>query len=217
MSSVVELILLASSSKNSERCIAGIDRKTGNWIRPVGSAGHGEVPFSLRKIDGKEPEILDIVEMTLDDTAETYGFQMENRKIMSVPWRKVGKATAQDMVRYCCTDEHVFFDSRCEVKHTDLVKDPARHSSLQLWMVDDLSCHEDHSMSGKKRWKGFFSLLNGDRLALVIKDIDFEQKLNSGYKPQKSNLLLISLGVPFQSQYRSEAYCWKLIATVLEL
>lgn len=216
MSSVVQLILLASSAKNSERCIAGIDMKTGAWIRPAGSAGHGEVPYSLRKIDGKEPEILDIVEMTLDDSAETYGFQMENRKIVQVPWKKVGKATAKDIARYCCQDEHVFFDARSDLMHADLVADPARHSSLQLWEVQNLKCYEDSSMSGKKRWKGSFSIPSGERLSLIIKDLEFEEKLNDGYKAKESSYLLISLGVPFQSQYRSEKYCWKLIATVIE-
>ena len=57
MSSLVELICLANSEKKQERCIAGIDRKTEEWIRPVSSRPSGEVPFALRKINESEPEI----------------------------------------------------------------------------------------------------------------------------------------------------------------
>jgi hypothetical protein len=72
-------------------------------------------------------------------------------------------------------------------------------------------------MSGRKRWKGTFSIPSGERLSLVIKDLEYEEKLNNGNKPKGNNLLLISLGAPFQSQFRSEEYCWKLIATVIEV
>lgn len=216
MPSVIELILLASSSKNRERCIAGIDRKTGAWIRPVGSMGEGEVPFKLRQIDGKEPEVLDIVEMTLSDSAETHGFQTENRHIIASPWKKIGKAVVEDIRRYCSEDHFVLFDAHTEIKHSDILNDPTRRSSLQLWSVHDFTCHEDCSITGMKRWRGVFSIPSGERLSLVIKDIEYEEMLNQGHTPSADILLLISLGVPYQPQTRKEKSCWKLIATVIE-
>lgn len=217
MSSIVDLIILASSSKNSERCIAGIDRKSGQWIRPVGLRGQGEVPFELRNIDGKEPEILDVVRMELDDSAETYGFQTENRAIVGSPWELVDRATADEILSYCCREEYVFYDEGTEIRHAELKEDESRSSSLQLWKVDDFSCFPDRNIFGKQRWKGRFSTPSGHIFALTIKDVEFEAKLNNGHECLQECMLLTSLGAPFRSQFRSEDYCWKLIATVIEL
>ena len=217
MSSVVDLIVLASSAKNSERCIAGIDTDSGEWIRPVGPSGHGEVPFSLRNINGKEPGILDIVRMELDSSAETHGFQMENRSIVAKPWRLVRKATAQDVLPYRCRDSHVFFEGGAHIRHSDLVNDGARRSSLQLWGVSDFRCFEDTNIRGVSRWKGWFTVPGGQSYSLVIKDLDYEAQLNEGHRPSGYALLLVSLGVPFTPETWTEAHCWKLIATVIEL
>ncbi len=217
MSSVVDLIVLASSAKNSERCVAGIDVRTGGWIRPVGAAGQGEVPFSLRKIDGQEPEIFDIIRMELEDTGETHGFQMENRAIVKRPWERVGRASPTDVLPHCCNADFVFYDDDVSVRHAELRDDINRNSSLQLWEVRDFTSVEDHNYQGDKRWKGRFSIPNGNCYSLVIKDLDFENRLNQGQPCPRHCLLLLSLGAPFLSRFRSEHFCWKLIATVIEL
>ena len=217
MSSIVDLIVLASSAKNSERCVAGIDVRTGEWVRPVGSTGHGEVPFALRNIKGQEPEIFDIVRMELEKTGETHGFQMENRAIVKGPWERVGRASSSDVLPYCCNADFVFYDDDASVRHADLRDDVNRNSSLQLWEVHDFTSVEDHNFQGAKRWKGSFSIPSGQRYSMVIKDLDFEERLNQGHRYSHHCLLLLSLGAPFLSRFRSEPYCWKLIATVIEL
>jgi len=217
MSSIVDLIVLASSAKNSERCVAGIDVRTGGWVRPVGSTGHGEVPFALRNIKGQEPEIFDIVRMELEESGETHGFQMENRAIVKTPWERVGRASSSDVLAYCCNADFVFYDGATSVRHAALCDDVNRKSSLQLWKVRDFQCVEDSNVRGQKRWKGGFSISVGARYSLVIKDLDYEARLNAGHRPAHNVLLLISLGVPYQPDTWTEAHCWKLIATVIEL
>ncbi len=190
MSFVVELVVLANSRRPNGRCIAGINRKTSQWIRPVGADGLGEVPDNLRKINGKEPNILDIVRMELEESAETYRFQMENRNIVNKPWSFVGKAAIADVLPYCCQDRHVFFNHHIRIPHSDLCGNSSWNSSLQLWEVEDFRCEYNEY----KKWKGTFSIPSGDELSLSITDIDYLTRLNSGYKPGERALLLISLG-----------------------
>ena len=60
------LICLANSWKYGERCIAGIDIHTGQWVRPVCDRfPDGQVPADIRLIDGDEPALLDILSIPL--------------------------------------------------------------------------------------------------------------------------------------------------------
>ena len=71
MSSLKKIVCLANSWKLNERCIAGIDISSGNWVRPVCDSLYpedGRVPRSVRLISDKEPKVLDILEIPLADT-----------------------------------------------------------------------------------------------------------------------------------------------------
>jgi hypothetical protein len=71
MSSLKRIVCLANSWKLEERCVAGIDLDTEKWIRPVCDSVYpenGKVPKSARLIEGREPELLDILEIPLAET-----------------------------------------------------------------------------------------------------------------------------------------------------
>ena len=60
---MTQIICLANSWKYGERCIAGIDLQTRSWIRPIYDRAQGGcVPRNVRRIDGKEPQILDVLD-----------------------------------------------------------------------------------------------------------------------------------------------------------
>jgi len=218
MSSVVELICLANSEKKQERCIAGIDRKTGEWIRPVSSRPNGEVPFALRNISGSEPVILDIIQMTLEGSDETYGFQTENRLIVSTPWRRIGRVSMDDVLQYCCTDSHIFFTEGDHIPYSQVMESDKRKCSLQLWETHDFKVYDDGLKWDKStKWRGCFGNRYGSRLDSTIKDIAFEEKLNAGETHSEHCLILVSLGVPFLPKGWKEKHCWKLIAGVIEV
>ena len=62
----VIVLCLANSKKLAERCVAGIDVRTGEWVRPVSRIGkQGAVPFRERQIDSAEPQLMDLIEMDL--------------------------------------------------------------------------------------------------------------------------------------------------------
>src|SRR5207302_8024770 len=60
----LDLICLANSRKLSARCIAGLRTDTGEWIRPVSQAEHGELTYLQRSlgIEG-EPQNFDVIRM----------------------------------------------------------------------------------------------------------------------------------------------------------
>ena len=207
MSSVVDLIVLANSAKKNERCIAGIDRSTGDWVRPVGPRGDGEVCFSLRNVNGKEPQVLDVVRMELGDSAETHGFQLENRTIVARPWQLVGRAEVDDILRFRCGERYVFFDGNDRIRHADLTDKIACRSSLQLWETWNFQCFEDTNSRGTKRWKGRFSIIGGRTMSLVIKDVEYEKRLKQNHQPSEHALILVSLGVPFTPDTLTEPHC----------
>jgi hypothetical protein len=95
------LIILANSRKKGNRCIAGIDTATGEWIRPVYEDGDQGVPWNVRQVDGKEPRLLDILSIPLASDGPHRDIQPENRSILKGAWKKVGQATPQQVAQYC--------------------------------------------------------------------------------------------------------------------
>lgn len=75
MSPTIRLMLLANSAKHHERCLAGIDLATGNWIRPVTNRDSGSVPISRTILNGMPLKPLDIIELELTQRA-------------SLPWQR---------------------------------------------------------------------------------------------------------------------------------
>jgi hypothetical protein len=62
---MVKIICLANSKKNGDRCIAGIDICTEKWIRPVSKLQDGKIPVNRSLVNGKEPQLLDILDIPL--------------------------------------------------------------------------------------------------------------------------------------------------------
>lgn len=85
MSPLKRIICLANSWKLKERCIAGLDLATGKWIRPVCDSLYpedGRVPSFVRAIEGREPELLDILQIPLAKTGPDFDFECENLSIL---------------------------------------------------------------------------------------------------------------------------------------
>jgi hypothetical protein len=82
---VKKIVCLANSRKHSQksngRCIAGIeivDGKPGDWVRPVSSRPGAEVSeYERRYEDGSDPQVLDVVNVPLLESAPD-GYQVEN-------------------------------------------------------------------------------------------------------------------------------------------
>ncbi len=87
---VDEILVLACSMKRGGRCVAGISRKTGKWLRPVSSHLHGELYPRHHRIDGRDIELLDVVGFEHDGGVEDPS-QPENVAVGASRWWRTGK------------------------------------------------------------------------------------------------------------------------------
>lgn len=134
-----EIIILTKSDKRGGYCVAGIDKKTGEWIRVISSndaTEHAVSGMDLICDDGREVDIYDIVEiefikaMPTDVQPENY---LYNEKIQ---WKKKGKSNLGCVLRIhgCDNANYVFgnVQNRLEGNESCLAK-----SSLLLLKVDN--------------------------------------------------------------------------------
>ena len=223
MSSVKRIICLANSKKEGERCIAGIDIDTGKWIRPVCDNRYpsdGRVPEDIRLVDGREPELLDILEMSLADTGNDFGFECENLSIIPNKWKCLGKARPHDLIKYCSNYNQILHNYGKYVNPSYLKNIPfEERRTLQLVEVNKFDVEQKMTSKGSIEWRGTIQSTNGQKLTgAKITDLIFIHKLNEGYQIAGQYLVTVSLGMPWAYEgWEGEKPCWKLIAGVIEL
>lgn len=221
MSSLKRIVCLSNSWKLEERCIAGIDLDTGRWVRPVCDGLYpkdGKVPKSARLIEGKEPELLDILEIPLGDTGNDFGFECENLSVLPGRWKSLGKADPNELIGYCGNFPHILHNSSKYVNPSWLKALPfQQRRTLQLVQTASLSVTK--SPSGNTGWRGTLQTSNGHTLREAkITDPVFAEKLEAGYQPMGSCLVTVSLSMPWAPHdWEGEEPCWKLIAGVIEV
>jgi hypothetical protein len=214
------IICLANSWKNGERCIAGIDIETSEWIRPVCDAQYpddGRVPRSVRLVEGREPELLDILEIPLAETGKDFGFECENRSVLPGQWNYLGKVESADLLKYCLKSQFILHNSWKYVKPSFLQRLPLPNR-LTLQLVHAVSFSVERKEDG---WRGTIQGANGQSLpGAKITDPVLVKKLEAGCQAQSNCLATVSLGLPWKPaswENEDEAPCWKLIAGVMEL
>lgn len=217
------IVCLANSWKLEERCIAGIDLDTGKWIRPVCDSLYpkdGKVPRSVRLIEGREPELLDILEIPLANSGNDFGFESENLSVLAGQWKCLGKAKPTDLLKYCSGVTHILHNSWKYVNPSYLQSLPfLQRRTLQLVQIVSFSVEQRTSSKGNTEWRGTVQSSDGQRLVgAKITDPQFVQKLDSGYQPTNRCLVTVSLSIPWAPPgWEGEEPCWKLIAGVVEI
>jgi hypothetical protein len=221
---MAQLICLANSWKYDERCIAGIDMDTGQWVRPVCPLypHDGRVPIDIRLVEGEEVELLDILDLPLASNGPDFGFESENRTILPGDWQRVGRAKPTDLLPYCCTDGFILHTHGRSVGVPYLQSLPiAKRHTLQLVYAVEMRFGSKPRWNGSHKWSGSLRTGQGAKLQdASITDPVFVERLNAGDYPQNPCLVLVSLSMPFnpaRGDNSGEAPCWKLIAGVIEL
>ena len=97
---MAQIICLANSYKRGGRCIAGIDMDTRKWVRPFNPKGHEGAIGNERLIKGKEPQILDVLDIPIGGESENYGCQPENRILLPGRWKKIGTISHANALEY---------------------------------------------------------------------------------------------------------------------
>ncbi len=213
---MARIICLANSYKHGGRCIAGIDQNTGKWVRPVPDNKNGAVTSTTRHINGKEPQILDIIEIPLENYGDDEGCQPENRLLKLGPWKKVGRVTAQDLLQYC-EDDSVILHNHQEYVPPEFFEtlSKSKWKSLQLINKSKLSFHPAYK---RNQWRVIFYDGRGHLLDLKLTDPLISDRLRNNEKISNNCILTVSLATPWSPQGSDQPErCYKMVAGVVEL
>lgn len=222
MSSLKRIVCLANSWKLEERCIAGIDLESGKWVRPVCDGlypGDGRVPESVRLIEGREPKLLDVLQIPLAETGSDFGFECENLSVLPGEWRFLGRLQSNQLINYCGNFSYILHNSSKYVNPSQLQSIPF-HQRRTLQLVQAKSFSVKKSSAGTTGWRGSLETITGQTLRdAKITDPVFSEALQAGHQPTGNYLVTVSLGMPWapHKDWEGEAPCWKLIAGVIKI
>jgi hypothetical protein len=223
MSPLKRVVCLANSWKREGHCIAGIDLDTGQWVRPVCDGLYpedGRIPQSVRMIEGREPRLLDILQIPLAETGNDFGFECENLSVLEGQWRYLGQAQPSDLLPYCRGSRNILHNHQKYVYPSYLKRLPfSQRHTLQLIQSASLIISQKPHPKGYIEWRGTIQTMNARTLAgAKITDPVFVEKLERGHQPKKVCLVTVSLSMPWAPpDWDDEPPCWKLIAGVIEI
>lgn len=109
MNNVVEVAVLTKSSKNGGYCVAGIETRSGRWIRLVSSdaESHGALTAqNMQCLDGSVCQVLDVVQVPILRPAPI-AYQPENMLIDEEKcWKKVDCLSVDDLLALHPAENH---------------------------------------------------------------------------------------------------------------
>lgn len=207
------IICLTNSRKPGGRCVAGLDCKTGEWIRPVRRGGGAVTIGDISYISGHPAKVLDIIKIPVIEREPLY-YQPENWVIdIKKYWEKKGKFSAEELENFCGKVEYIFCNSsdRLSVEQCQSNVD----SSLTLVKLNKIMFEKKEKPHGsgtqirahfkyKKHWYN-----------LVVTDVEWEQgfnkKENGCHEYEGVFYLVISLGELLETTNSH----FKLVASVI--
>jgi hypothetical protein len=154
---------------------------TGAWVRPVSGLGHGEIAWHVRRVDWREPQVLDVLDVPLEDHGPDYGCQPENRLLAPGPWRKAGEAAPDDILKFvdAVEDRALFYNYVDRVPMTTFRRLPrGRWRSLQLVHCGGVDFHPDARKP--QDWRATFEYREAQYADLKVTDPIAETRLAGG-------------------------------------
>jgi ATP-dependent DNA helicase RecQ len=221
MSPVARIICLANSRKHGAHCVAGIELGTGRWVRPVSKLDDGRLTREMRLLEGREPELMEILRIPVAETGPDYEYESENRLLLPGLWVSEGNISHEKLLHYCSTEPQILHDSESYLT-VEFMKSLPFHErrTLQLVETERFSVFDAGlSEHGGHKWRGLLVTPTGAKLTARITDPVFVERLESGYRPGNHCMVTISLSMPFKPDDWTEdsTPCWKLIAAVIEM
>ncbi|MEG4962194.1 MULTISPECIES: dual OB domain-containing protein [unclassified Microcoleus] len=217
---MAQIICLANSWKNGDRCIAGINELQCKWVRPVSDLPDGRIPKAMWLINRLEPALLDVLEIPLAKTGPDFGFACENLSVLPGEWRQLGKVPPAYLLKYYNSQEYILHNDLRYVTVEYMQSLPmCDRLTLQLVKAVRFTVNEPiKRLQGGNKWKGSIVTQHGQKLTATITDPMFIKNLELGYRPQKACLVTVSLSMPWRpDNWEGGDPCWKLIAGVVEL
>jgi len=219
------IVCLASSRKQSKRCVAGKEivnnQLTHNWIRPVGRRGTGELSETdVTLTDGRAPKLLDVMTIPLIQP-QSHAYQTENYLIdHHKPWVKKPNLPVKLLPHLCDSVDSIWINGYHSSygKNNRVPVDMATSdidTSLLFIKPDSLTIRVSTSRYNfEKRVSASFTFHNQEYIFSVTDlsiELLYETKANGDYPILDKVYLCISLSEPFND------YCYKLVAGVISL
>jgi len=208
----MEIICLANSFKNQGRCIAGIDRQSGQWVRPISDFDDGRIPVDNEFIPASNIRILDILNIPID-IGKKSGHEVENIGYINSPWQIIDRAKVVDLLKY--REEKLLFPNYEKAIPYQYIETQAPVRTLQLVEVKSFACHKN----SQGKWRGVIGDEKYDfaDINLSITDPLILEKLNQGQTISSHCFVCLSFGQPWRPDASSPLQCYRLIAGVVEL
>ena len=218
-----DLVIMARSLKLNSYCVAGIDVKTGEWIRPVSTNRYNEGAVSYHDLiynDGTELKTLDVVRIDFTDKPNSNVIQPENRYYNEKRlWQKIDRYSINQVIdKFGYNDrEFIFYDEDRSVHVNDLPN--SKRESLLLLEVKVLTLSiETKSLQDFKR-KYYVDLEYNGILYHKISITDlrvcryFENHADGEYPIDRRSIVTCSLTNPYPRNNR----CYKMVAQVFKI
>lgn len=140
MNNVIEVAILTKSSKNGGYCVAGIEIKSGRWVRLVSSdaESHGALSNeNMQYQDRSTCQVLDIVKVPIIRSVPST-YQPENVLIDEHKyWGKVGRMSVEQLLNLHPAEKHSYLLGNAYRYITEDAIDTVGHS-LVLVQVSNL-------------------------------------------------------------------------------
>ncbi len=214
---MTEIVCLANSRKRNNKCIAGINLKTGQWIRPITNTEDGAIPHYLTLTNGTPLQVLDIVDIPLNEKNRGKGYESENRLTLSGEWKITGQVQSSDLLKFRESEIlHFEEDEWLQAVPSEYLRSLPRKKcrTLQLIQTDKFQVRQKEL--GK--WRGIMPIGNSNKvLKASITDPKLCRLLDNGHQVSQNCLLTLSFSQPFPKLEDTELLCYRLIASVIEL
>lgn len=215
-----EIIILAKSSKHGQYCIAGIDKSSGECIRPISTDNETEHSVPLKDItytNGNIVKIFDIVKIKFLKHNPTI-VQSENYTYdSSFKWICTGKSSLQEVVNFRGYDETniIFYNDNKEIEDKDLQEYPLnKHTSLLLLNVKNPCVFVKTFYDGNKSIQLNFTYNNINYPYFKISDVAIKTEFlnkNDGTYSLKENLPVV---FSLTDKYYKKNKYYKMVAQI---
>ncbi|WP_425058482.1 hypothetical protein SCACP_31370 [Sporomusa carbonis] len=214
------MIMLTKSRKMGHYCVAGIDIRTGEWIRVISedmSIKQAITEEHMRYYDGSSTSVLDVVKVICKARQPNY-YQPENWIIDDrYHWKKIRRSTLQEVIRLCkpCKERYIFYNHDRAVASDDLRTQAVNMGSLKLIKPENVIIHI-HVLpwNNKRKIAASFSYDGISYRNFTITDPEYEKKYIQlplgNYRVNGQIYFVISFG----DEYELDGKHYKLIATV---
>jgi hypothetical protein len=200
-----DIILLTTSKKMGNFCIAGVEKENGNWVRIISEnegIQHAITFDDARYEDGNMPEVMDVLRIKCKEHRPNY-YQPENYVLDdSEYWKKLGVASTKELLRVHPAEKKsfLFYDNDKCIKSSSFENLTKRDKySLILISPEDICIHVKQWSENERKKATMSFNYNGNRYWYVrITDTEFENsylQYNDGnYNYRQKCLLVVSLG-----------------------